>query len=545
MTMNNEWWRGAVIYQIYPRSFMDANNDGTGDLRGIIQRFDHLASLGIDALWVSPFFKSPMKDFGYDVSDYRAVDPLFGDMDDFDELIALAHSHDIKIIIDQVLSHTALEHEWFLESRTSRDNAKADWYVWRDAKADGTPPTNWLSVFGGPAWTWEPRRGQYYLHNFLSSQPDLNFYNPEVRQASLDNMEFWLKKGVDGFRLDAVNFCVHDKEFRNNPAKDRGASKFMGEGMQSPYSMQTHKYAHTQPENLKFLEEIRELLNRYPGSVALGEIGTENSIEVMAEYTNGGKRLHMAYSFDLLTDDHSVAHIRHVVESLEDKMDDGWPCYALSNHDVKRVASRWVKSGADSQTHAIAAKAFNLLLGTLRGSVCNYQGEELGLTEADIAYEDLQDPYGMNFWPIFKGRDGCRTPMPWRHDSNYAGFSAVKPWLPVPSEHQERSVNQQSSTADSVLNAYRSFLAWRKQYPVLIHGDIEFIDTPEPILAFRRYADEHELQIFINLSGEMQTLEVALPSDAKVLSAYGASEAKLKGNGISFTAHSVCIVQTK
>ncbi|MDP4983993.1 alpha-amylase family glycosyl hydrolase, partial [Pseudoalteromonas tunicata] len=270
-----QWWQGAVIYQIYPRSFQDSNHDGIGDIPGIIAELDYIKGLGVDAIWVSPFFKSPMKDFGYDISDYRDIDPLFGTLADFDELIDKAHQRDIKIIIDQVLSHTSDQHAWFSESRVDKTNDKADWYVWADAKPDGTAPNNWLSIFGGPAWQWEPRRKQYYLHNFLTEQPDLNFHNPDVRQHVLDNVEFWLKKGVDGFRLDAINFCYHDAQLRDNPAKPVDKRQGRGFSEDNPYAFQYHYYNNTQPENLAFMAEIRALLDRYPGTVSLGEISSE------------------------------------------------------------------------------------------------------------------------------------------------------------------------------------------------------------------------------------------------------------------------------
>ncbi len=502
------WWRGAVIYQIYPRSFYDANQDGIGDIPGIIAKLDYIASLGVDAIWVSPFFKSPMKDFGYDISDYRDIDPLFGCLADFDELIEKAHAKGIKIMIDQVLSHTSDQHAWFLESREDKTNDKADWYVWADAKADGTPPNNWLSIFGGVAWTWEPRRQQYYLHNFLTSQPDLNFHNPRVQKAVLDNIEFWLKRGVDGFRLDAVNFCFHDAQLRDNPSKPKELRTSIGFDEKNPYAYQYHYYNNTQDENLGFMEDIRALLNKYPGSVALGEISSEDSLKTMAEYTQGNKRLHMGYSFDLLTDDFSASYIRQVVQSLESRVSDGWPCWSISNHDVQRVATRWGKKyGAENNTDL--AKMLYALISSLRGSVCTYQGEELGLTEADIAYEDLQDPYGITFWPQFKGRDGCRTPHPWHSDAENAGFSGAKPWLPVPSEHHAKAVDVQEGNTQSVLNSFRQFSEWRKSHPAILWGEIEFIDTAEPILAFKRdYQGSTMLAVF-NLSNELTKVELA------------------------------------
>lgn len=501
---NPLWWKGAVIYQIYPRSFQDTNGDGIGDLRGIINRLDYIKSLGVDAVWISPFFKSPMKDFGYDISDYRDIDPIFGDLSDFDELIAEAHQRDIKIIIDQVLSHTSDQHPWFLQSRESNNNDYADWYVWADAKEDGTQPNNWLSIFGGPAWQWEPRREQYYLHNFLTEQPDLNFHNPQVRQAVLDNVEFWLKKGVDGFRLDAINFCYHDAQLRDNPAKPKEKRQGRGFSEDNPYAFQYHYYNNTQPENLDFMRDIRALLDKYPGTVALGEISSEDSLATMAEYTSGGDKLHMGYSFELLTDDYSSAYIRKTVETLEANMLEGWPCWAFSNHDVERVASRWAKNG---EVNPEQVKMLTALLGSLRGSVCMYQGEELALGEADVAFEDLQDPYGITFWPNFKGRDGCRTPMPWQ-DGEHAGFSTVKPWLPVSHAHSLHHVAKQQQDAHSTLNAYSEFMAWRRQHRALVEGDIHFIDTHEPVLAFIRNHGDESICCYFNLSEQPVSVEV-------------------------------------
>jgi alpha-glucosidase len=504
-----QWYKGAVIYQVYPRSFQDSNNDGIGDLRGIINRIDYIKSLGVDAIWISPFFKSPMKDFGYDISDYRDIDPLFGNLNDFDELIGQAHDRDIKIIIDQVLSHTSDQHQWFLDSRENQSNDKADWYVWADSKEDGTAPNNWLSIFGGGAWQWEPRRGQYYLHNFLTEQPDLNFHNPDVRKAVLDNVEFWLKKGVDGFRLDAINFCYHDAQLRDNPAKPKEKRQGRGFSEDNPYAFQYHYYNNTQPENIEFMQDIRALLNKYPGTVSLGEISSEDSLATMAEYTQGGDKLHMGYSFELLTNDYSSEYIRTTVQTLEKGMTEGWPCWAFSNHDVERVASRWSQNG---EVNSQQCKMLTALLASLRGSVCMYQGEELGLGEANVAFEDLQDPYGITFWPNFKGRDGCRTPMPWDNaDLHHAGFSGTKPWLPVDEQHKQQSVKQQTHDHGSILNAYREFMAWRKTKTVLLEGDIEFINTHEPVLAFYRTFENEKMLCVFNLSSADASL--SLPTE--------------------------------
>ena len=521
------WWRGAVIYQIYPRSFMDANNDGIGDLQGVITKLPYIKSLGVDAIWISPFFKSPMKDFGYDISDYRDIDPMFGTMDDFDQLMAHAKSMDIKVIIDQVLSHTSDQHPWFIESRESRDNDKADWYVWADANEDGTPPNNWLSIFGGVAWQWEPRRQQYYLHNFLTEQPDLNFHNPQVRAQVLDNVEYWLKKGVDGFRLDAINFCYHDKALRDNPAKPPSERKGRGFSEDNPYAFQYHYFNNTQPENVGFMEEIRALMDKYPGVVTLGEISSENSLLTMSQYTKGDKRLHMAYSFELLTEDSSPKYIRQTIEELEANLSDGWPCWAIGNHDVQRVATRW-SSAADKKANPTQAKMFNAMLASLRGSICTYQGEELGLDEAEISFEQLQDPYGITFWPNFKGRDGCRTPMPWQKMSAHAGFSdAEETWLPVVDSHQQQSIEQQQENADSVLSHYQTFMQWRKQMDELRYGSITFTETTDTLLAFVREYQGQSVMACFNFSAEEQSLSVAENIELEALTGHGFDGAQL------------------
>ncbi|EIL87256.1 alpha-glucosidase [Rhodanobacter fulvus Jip2] len=520
------WWRGAAIYQIYPRSFMDTDGDGVGDLPGIINKLDYVASLGVDAIWIAPFFRSPMTDFGYDIADPCDVDPLFGTLADFDNLLAKAHALGLKVMIDQVLSHTSNEHAWFKESRESRDNPKSDWYVWADAKDDGSAPNNWLSLFGGSAWQWEPRRGQYYLHNFLASQPDLDFHNPDVCAAVLANLRFWLDKGVDGFRLDSINFCFHDRALRDNPPKPKEKRVGRGFSPDNPYAFQYHHFNNTQPENLKFLGDLRALMDGYTDVAALGEISSEDSLATMAEYTRPG-RLHMGYSFELLTDDFSATYIRDTVQALEAQMDEGWPCWAISNHDVERVITRWGRGHASSSL----ANLFTAVLCSLRGSVCIYQGEELGLTEADVPYEAMQDPYGIAFWPQFKGRDGCRTPMPWSDESN-GGFSAGTPWLPVPREHRELAVALQEHDPHSVLNGFRTFMHWRKAQPALCVGEIGFIDMPEPVLAFTRRVDGETVLVVFNL-GEAAA-DVSLPALGawRALEGHGLPTGSLHGDGL-------------
>ncbi|MFN3320834.1 MAG: alpha-glucosidase family protein [Allorhizobium sp.] len=508
-----DWWRGAVIYQVYPRSFQDTDGDGIGDIKGIIQRLPYIAALGVDAIWLSPFFTSPQADMGYDVSDYCDVDPMFGSLNDFDAMMKEAKRLGLKVIIDQVISHTSDQHPWFKESRASRDNAKADWFVWAAAKPDGTAPNNWLSVFGGPAWEWDGVRKQYYMHNFLASQPDLNFHNREVQDAVLDAVKFWLDRGVDGFRLDTVNYYFHDKELRDNPphvpdSEDAG----LDAPDVNPYGMQSHLYDKTQPENIEFLKSFRALLDQYPDRTTVGEVGDgARSLKTVAAYTSGGDKLHMCYTFDLLGPDFTPSHIRHCVESFQKQVKDGWVCWAFSNHDVTRHVSRFVQQPQERE--AVARLAISVL-STLRGSICLYQGEELGLPEAELSFEDLRDPYGIRFWPAFKGRDGCRTPMVWDKSKDQAGFSTAKPWLPVSAEHQALAVDAQEADAASVLAHYRATLAFRKAHPALADGDMEFLATNEDVLAFTRSKGEERLLFVFNLRRGPQ--EISVPAGLKV-----------------------------
>ena len=500
MSNTNEWWKGAVIYQIYPRSFMDKNGDGTGDLLGITRRLDYVASLGVDAIWISPFFTSPMKDFGYDVADYRDVDPLFGTLDDFVALLERAHALDLKVIIDQVLSHTSDEHAWFRESRQSRKGPKADWYVWADAKADGSPPNNWLSMFGGPAWSWDSRRRQYYLHHFLPSQPDLNFHHPAVRDAQIDNVRFWFELGVDGFRLDVVNFYFHSRALESNPAATRVEQRTVTTSSDNPYAFQQHIYDITQPENLAFLKSLRILSNEYQGSMLMGEISDDNSPRVMADYTSGGDKLHTAYTFDLLGEAHDAAFLRSVIERVEAWIEDGWACWALSNHDVERCPTRW---GPRADNDAFARLTIAMLI-SLRGTVCLYQGEELGLPQAHVPRDRIQDPYGLPFWPAYKGRDGCRTPMVWDH-TTFAGFSTSEPWLPVDATQRARAVSVQEADTDSCLNAVRALLKWRRDQPALTDGTISIIPGADNMLRWLRVTDGQTMLAAFNLTDQTLT----------------------------------------
>lgn len=497
---NDGWWRSGVIYQIYPRSFADSNGDGIGDLPGITQRLDYVARLGVDAIWLSPFFRSPMKDFGYDVADYRDVDPMFGTLADFRALVERAHALGLKVIIDQVLSHTSDRHPWFVQSRANRTNPKHDWYVWADAKPDGTPPNNWLSVFGGSAWQWDTGRRQYYLHNFLASQPDLNFHNPAVQDELLAMMRWWLELGVDGFRLDAINFCFHDAQLRDNPGRGMPAGDDPTAPASNPYAWQEHRFDKSQPEALGFLKRVRALLDEFPHTTSVGEIGDEAGMAMVAEYTSGGDKLHMGYCFDLLARDCTAAHVHRVIERFERVGGDGWPCWALSNHDCERLATRW---GGREPPPALLRLAIALQL-SLRGSSCIYQGDELGLPEAHVPYELLQDPYGIAMWPEFKGRDGCRTPMPWEADGAHLGFGsgATRPWLPADPQHREHAVDRQEADPGALLHHYRHLLRWRKSQPALLHGSIALWPVHPQVLAYVREHEGQRLLCAFNLSGE-------------------------------------------
>lgn len=519
-----EWWRGATLYQIYPRSFQDSNNDGIGDLNGIRSRLDTVQQLGVDGIWVSPFFTSPMKDFGYDVSDYNSVDPIFGTLEDFDCLVSESHERGIKVVIDLVLSHTSDLHPWFKQSRSSRDNDKADWYVWAEPKNDGTPPNNWLSIFGGSAWEWDTRRRQYYMHNFLTAQPDLNFHSLEVQDAVLNVARFWLERGVDGFRLDTLNYYFHDQELRSNPAATVSGANTVPDV--NPYGRQKHDYDKTQPENIVFLKRLRLLLDEF-GAFAVGEVGDEErSLQTMANYTSGNDKVQMCYSFELLGSELSPRLVRATVEGFFAVAKDGWPCWAFSNHDVPRHVTRWAGSFEKSET----AKFTIALIASLRGSLCLYQGEELGFTEAVVAYEDLADPYGIRFWPDFKGRDGCRTPHAWERQSPHGGFTTAKPWLPVSSDHIAGAYDTQADTASSVLNHYRMILAARAASPVLKLGELTFLESTTDILVFERFDEiEKRLCIFNFSDKPVQYTAPTHYSGAAFVDAFTRGVAKISG----------------
>lgn len=502
-TDSRAWWRGAVIYQIYPRSFCDLSGDGVGDLEGVIAHLDYVASLGVDAIWLSPFFTSPMHDFGYDIADFCDVDPMFGALADFDRLVTRAHALGLKVIIDQVYSHTSDAHPWFAESRASRTGPKADWYVWADAKPDGSPPNNWQSVFHGACWTWDARRGQYYLHNFLPEQPDLNLHHPEVQEAILETAKFWLDRGVDGFRVDAVNFFMCDPALKDNPpAPDDGRPKTR------PFDFQLHVNNQSHPAIAAFLERLRVVLDSYGSKFTVAEVGGEAALPEMKAFTWGGRRLDSAYGFAFLYAQALTAGlVREVIGQWRGEPGEGWPSFAMSNHDAPRAPSRFARSEA---TFDATARLCLALLFCLRGNAFLYQGEELGLPQAHVPFERLQDPEAIANWPATLGRDGARTPMPWTAEAPFAGFSAAEPWLPLDPRHQAKAVDRQEHDPHSMLNFTRRLLAFRKSHPDLVRGDLRLVNAADPVVAFERLGEGGRVLCVFNLGDEAATWPVSL-----------------------------------
>jgi len=506
---SREWWRGATIYQIYPRSFADSNDDGIGDLPGITAHLDHVAALGVDAIWLSPFFTSPMKDFGYDVADYCDVDPIFGTLDDFDALVARAHAFGLKVIIDQVYSHTSDAHGWFSESRSDRTNPRADWYVWADAKADGSPPSNWQSVFGGPAWTWDARRGQYYMHNFLASQPQLNCHNRGVQDALIGVARFWLERGVDGFRIDAINFSMHDPALTDNPPAPPGLGK-----RTRPFDFQRHIYNQSHPDIPLFLERLRAEFDRFGAIFTVAEVGGPDPEAEMKAFTAGGSRLSSAYGFNYLYADRlTPALVAGAAAEWPGDAGEGWPSWAFENHDAPRAVSRW----AQGRDPAAFARFKMLLLLALRGNAFLYQGEELGLTQVEIAFEDLKDPEAIANWPQTLSRDGARTPMPWKADAQHAGFSAHKPWLPIGADHHALAVDRQQRDNDSLLHFTRGALAMRAANPALQNGDMAIVDARDDLLVFTRTAAGQDVLCLFNFGDRMIVWQPETPARWRAL----------------------------
>jgi alpha-glucosidase len=492
------WWRHGVFYQIYPRSFQDSNADGVGDIRGIIDRLPYLQALGIDAIWLSPIFPSPMADFGYDIADYTGIDPLFGSMADFDDLVSAAHAGGLKVILDLVPNHTSDQHPWFIESRSSRDNGKRDWYIWREPAADGGPPNNWLSEFGGSAWTFDDATGQYYYHAFLAQQPDLNWRNPAVRQAIHDVMRFWLGKGVDGFRVDVIWHLIKDAEFRDNPPNPH-----FHEG-RPPHEKILTQYSTDQPEVHEVIAEMRRVIDEFDDRVLIGEIYLPLH-RLVAYYGNDLGGAQLPFNFALLSTLWSARSIERIIADYEAALPAGaWPNWVLGNHDRPRVASR---VGPDQ------ARVAAMLLLTLRGTPTLYYGDEIGMHQVAIAPEQVHDPFEKNVPGIGVGRDGCRTPMQWDATA-HAGFSSSTPWLPLPEDFVHENVVNLEADARSILSLYKALIALRTRLPQLRSGDYVPVAAQGDLLLYRRQSEGMAVVIALNLGDQ----PVSIASDAAGLS---------------------------
>jgi alpha-glucosidase len=507
-----------VVYQIYPRSFKDSNGDGIGDLAGIREKIDYFTELGVDAIWLSPINTSPMLDFGYDVSDYRGIDPIFGSMADFDALLAELHERRIKVMLDLVVNHTSHLHPWFIESRSSRDNAKRDWYIWHEGKK-GQLPNNWQSVFGGPAWEWDEATQSHYHHSFLKEQPELNWRNPEVKQAVFGEIEFWLKKGVDGFRLDVVNLYYKDDQFRDNPLR------LWGWKYPRPYEFQTHIYDMSRPEMHPLLKDMRQLLDKYHAA-AVGEVMVDFSGDpaLAASYLGDNDQLHLTFDFTLLYQKWDAAAMATALRNWFNACGDNWPTLVFNNHDQDRSYTRYAKnSESDARAKILAA-----LLLTAKGTPFLYYGDEIGMKNGRISRAELRDPVGIRFWPLTVSRDPARTPMLW-DNSTHAGFSTGKPWLPVNDDAGARNLAVQKEDADSIWRWHQQLLALRKQHAALRLGDWKEIYGGKNVLAYRRTHAGKAIDVFLNFSNG----PVALPPvEGKVLlSNVGRTEANgsLKG----------------
>lgn len=485
------WWKGAVVYQIYPRSFSDTSGSGVGDLDGIRRKLDYIASLGVDAVWLSPIFPSPNRDFGYDVSDYCDIAPEMGSLKNFDLLLSETHDRGLKLILDQVLAHSSDQHSWFKESLMSRDGGKSNWYVWADAKEDGTPPNNWLSAFGGPAWSWHPVRRQYYHHKFLKQQPKLNFHEPAVVGALMNVLRFWLDRGVDGFRLDVAHAYLHDATLADNPPVPMDLRTSL-DWSHAP-RLQQHLHDSGLAENRLAMESVRAVLDEYDDRMAFGEFA--ETPHMIGTYVGEPDRLHTAYTFDFLEDRSlSPSVFQSYYEDVLGKNGNPWPCVTFSNHDITRPVTRWGGNRGDEEL----AKYGLALLLALKGTVLLYQGEELGLPDVDLSQEDIKDPVGDLYYPFGKGRDGCRTPMPWIARAPNAGFSSGDPWLPIPDYHSVRAVDVQEASKGSVLKFARSAISFRHEHEAIRLGDIQFHECDDNLLVFSRRTDAQELVCIFN-----------------------------------------------
>lgn len=492
------WWKHGVFYQIYPRSFMDSNGDGIGDLQGILDRLDYLVELGVDAIWIAPIFASPMADFGYDVSDYVGIHPIYGDMDTFDRLLDEAHKRGLRIVLDYVPNHSSEEHAWFIESRSSRDNPKRDWYIWKDGKPDGGLPNNWESIFGGRAWEWDAATRQYYLHLFLTGQPDLNWRNPEVVEAMHDVLHFWLDKGVDGFRMDAVMLCMKHPEFPDNPpVQDNSAWKKIGLTLEPVYTI-------NRPEIHDMLRAFRQLLDSYSGNrVMIGETWLFELDELVKYYGDELDEFQIPYNFMGTVLPWDSGEFRAAISAYFDALPEGAsPNFVFGNHDVHRLATRFGR-----EHHRSAG----MLLLTMWGIPTMYYADELGMEDVAIPKERQMDPWGLNSPGLNIGRDPQRTPMQWDAASN-AGFSpeGTEPWLPVAPDYEQVNVAVQQNDPESTLEFYKALLKLRRQMPALNRGSFTFVDTtPAGIMAYVRGTESEQVLIIINFEAREQQVDLS------------------------------------
>lgn len=489
---SDEWWKTAVMYQIYSRSYYDSNGDGFGDLNGIISKLDYLVDLGVDAIWLTPIYPSPDDDYGYDTTDHCGIDPRYGTMQDFDLLVKEVHQRGIRIIMDIVLAYTSDQHPWYVESRKSRDNPYHDYYLWRDPAPGGKVPNNWLSIFGGKAWEYVPELGQYYFHFFYKPQPDPNWRNPKVRKAQLDVFKFWLARDVDGFRLDVFNLYFKDDQFRNNPPVTK-SNRPPGLEALRPFGWQDHTYDFDRPEVMPVLKEIRSILDAKPGSYAVGETLVPTATKA-AGYC-GPDRLHQAFNFKLLECPWNARRFLGATLDWENALGGNWPNNVLSNHDRKRIAERYARGEDDGRLKVAAA-----LLMTLRGTVFIYYGDEIGMRDVHLKRSELLDPMGVHYWPVNAGRDGCRSPMQWDGSGN-AGFSKAKPWLKVHPDGAARNVAAQQKDPRSLFHFYRKMINCRKEHPALLEGDfIPLTKEPKEILAYLRRSGDETVMVILNFS---------------------------------------------
>ncbi len=514
----HEWWQHAVFYEIYPRSFADSNNDGIGDLNGIASKLDYLKELGVDAIWISPCFPSPQVDFGYDVSDYENIDPMYGTLADFDKLAAEASKRGIHIILDFVVNHTSDQHKWFLDSKSSRTSHYRDWYIWRDGKGPGQPPNNWTSTFGGSAWKFDPTTGQWYYHYFYAAQPDLNWRNPAVKDAMFDVTRWWYKRGVSGFRLDAVDTLFEDPNLKDNPVLP-GKNAF-GDPIEE------NVYNDKLPEVHDILRGLRQVADEH-GAVLIGETWTANIAELNRYYGTSNNELQLPMDFLFTTVNKlSPAEFRKQIAAVNSAS--GWPAFVISNHDIIRSYDRY----GDGKHNDEIAKLMGGLYLTLRGTPIMYYGEEIGMkTTPPTRKEEVQDPIGRTGWPKEKGRDGERTPMQWDESAN-AGFSNAKPWLPVPPTYKTHNVADESKEPDSVLSFYKTVLKLRHTSPALMEGSYVPIDENDPnVLAYLRVYKDQAVLVALNMTGSAQKVNLELSKNGYKAATVLATSGKSSSNG--------------